>query len=448
MRATEDLLSAVRNASSRRYLAEAVRSYNAGAFRSSIISTWVAVAVDLIGKIRELAAAGEPAAAEFCEKLDNAIKGGNVGSLRNIERALLETALEKFELIDRREKIDLERLVEDRHVCAHPAFVDRDQVFEPTPELVRNHISSAVDSLLSKGSTPGKKAIERFESELLSGALPVDQAALSEYLRDRFFQRGKASLRRSLAKLMIKYCIDPPEGDVSVAIRCGSCVSSLASIEPGLLRESLNAVIGERESGRGLSDREVCLMVGSIGHLQDVWDAIPETSLPRLETVIRLADVEDLVEFNVFSQEPNIPLGESIRQRIGELNSVQLARVIGQKLDPSTADAAVRTLEESGSFRAAEANMEDLILPLAPTLEEGHVRRVLSAITKNNQIHLAAKMPSLMVTFFRSTRDRFPKFAIEWYELEEWLRQSQPDDPDGYYTYPELRDLITNEVPF
>lgn len=59
MRALEDLLNSVRDRQSREHLAEAVRAYNAGALRAAIISTWVAVALDLTGKIRELSELGE-----------------------------------------------------------------------------------------------------------------------------------------------------------------------------------------------------------------------------------------------------------------------------------------------------------------------------------------------------------------------------------------------------
>ena len=39
----------------------------------------------------------------------------------------------------------LERLREDRHLCAHPAFSAEALLFEPTPELVRMHLVNAVD---------------------------------------------------------------------------------------------------------------------------------------------------------------------------------------------------------------------------------------------------------------------------------------------------------------
>ena len=65
MRALEDLLNDVRDRESRRYLEEAIRAYNVGAFRAAIVATWVTVAFDLIAKIRQLAVGGDAAANDF-----------------------------------------------------------------------------------------------------------------------------------------------------------------------------------------------------------------------------------------------------------------------------------------------------------------------------------------------------------------------------------------------
>ena len=59
-------------------------------------------------------------------------------------------------------------------MCAHPAFVAPDEVFAPSPELVRAHLAVAVDTVPSKPPTPGKKALERFEAEIAGNAFPED----------------------------------------------------------------------------------------------------------------------------------------------------------------------------------------------------------------------------------------------------------------------------------
>ena len=165
----EDLLNEVRDRESRRYLEEAIRAYDVGAFRVAIVATWVAVAFDLIAKIRQLAAGGDAGGNDFIRTLDQAIEGDSPNRLLGIERNLLTVAHETFEFIEHRELKELERLRVDRHVCAHPAFVRPTEVFEPPPELVRAHVATAVDAVLSKGPTPGRRAIERFKEEIKRG---------------------------------------------------------------------------------------------------------------------------------------------------------------------------------------------------------------------------------------------------------------------------------------
>lgn len=99
MRDLETLTASVRDEATRAQVVEVVRAYQAGAFRAAIISTWVAVALDLVSKLRELAADGDAAAAAEVATLDGAIAGGNLGTLQKFENNLLTLAKDTFELI-------------------------------------------------------------------------------------------------------------------------------------------------------------------------------------------------------------------------------------------------------------------------------------------------------------------------------------------------------------
>ena len=63
----DELLENVRDSRARDYISEAIRTYRAGAYRSAIIATWVAVCIDLIDKIRKLRNEGHQYA-KFLEK--------------------------------------------------------------------------------------------------------------------------------------------------------------------------------------------------------------------------------------------------------------------------------------------------------------------------------------------------------------------------------------------
>lgn len=55
----DELALKVRDRMVRSYILEAIDAYRGGAYRSSIIATWIAVTFDIISKIRELAIQGE-----------------------------------------------------------------------------------------------------------------------------------------------------------------------------------------------------------------------------------------------------------------------------------------------------------------------------------------------------------------------------------------------------
>jgi hypothetical protein len=55
----DEFVTRCRTEEARTYVAEAVACYKAGAYRSCIVATWIAVVYDLIAKVRELASGGD-----------------------------------------------------------------------------------------------------------------------------------------------------------------------------------------------------------------------------------------------------------------------------------------------------------------------------------------------------------------------------------------------------
>ena len=140
----DTLALAVRDRESRRLIAEAITAYRGGALRSAIISTWIAVSFDIIAKARELATQGEAAPKAFVEDLDVAIANRDIKKMQAIESDLLNVANDQLQLFAPHEFDALERLQRDRNLCAHPAFIVEDELYQPSLELVRSHIVHAL----------------------------------------------------------------------------------------------------------------------------------------------------------------------------------------------------------------------------------------------------------------------------------------------------------------
>lgn len=441
MRAVEDLLNEVRSRESRRYLAEAIGAYQAGAFRSAIVATWVAVAFDLIGKIRELDGDGDPTAGAFTRGLERAIENQaqNPELLLDIERNLIKVAHESFEFIEQRERLQLERLRQDRHVCAHPAFVRPDEVFVPTPELVRAHLATAIDAVLSKGPVPGKRAIDRFINEVSQTSFPERLNDLANYLRDRYFEPGKRVLRRGLAELIVKGCLGADGTDSRIVRRCTLSAHALELIDPSLLSDALAAVVTKREEGSGLVDADLLCFIGNLGDMQLAWGALPDSSHARIRELLKNAPVEQLIEHHIFARGLAEEARDITESRLTDLNREQLAGVIGQSADTRFTALAISVFRESPEYTEAEQNMESLVLPLAPVMTAGQVREVLDAVRGNQQIRMAVEMPELFVQFFDRTEPRFAECYLDWYDLADWLIATAPhSDPEHYAAYPEL----------
>jgi hypothetical protein len=442
MRALEDLLNEVRDRESRRYLEEAVRAYNVGAFRAAIVVTWVAVAFDLISKIRQLAANGDAAANDFTRRLDQAIEGDNTGRLLTLERELLTVAQGTFEFIERRELKELERLHDDRHVCAHPAFVRPSEVFEPPPELVRAHIATAVDTVLSKGPTPGRRAIERFKEEIRRDSFPRSQDDLTRYLRAQYFEPGKSSLRRGLAALIVKACLESDETGTQprVTRRYAMAARALERIEPGLLTDALSTVVTRREEGPGLSDDDLLRFTANLGDMALAWQALPDASHVKVYETLKNADVQQLVDQGIFACALIAEAREAVDVRLEELDDVQLSEVIGQDPDSRRFGAsAIAALQQSRTNDAATRIMDTLVLPLARTMTHEQVRSVLTCLQDNPQVRMAADMPPMFTEFFDRTGDTFASCYDDWLTLVQWLADTAPHrDSANHFAYPEL----------
>lgn len=443
LRSVEELVGAVRDNRSRQHLLEATTAYNAGAFKAAIVSLWVAVAVDLVAKVRQLADQGEPAAAKHIADLDLAIETLNTQQLMKFEKELLDVCRDTYELIDARDHVALVRLRDDRHICAHPAFVSSEDVFEPTAELVRAHIATAVDSALQHGPIAGRKAIERFTAETQGVSWFATTAELGAYLRSRYLDHGKSALKTSLAKVVVKGCINPPENNYLVWTRLGQTAKALDQVAPPLLADALKAVIGNVEAGSGLTDSQLGQFMGSLGDLQPAWAVIPDTSIPRFESAVANFDVPFLTQWRALSVS-NAPdsVQTAVATRLSQLADAELAAVIAGAPSTALLNEALNRLRETWSWRTADYRLTHLVLPQAELFTEAEVRRLQDALEHASDVRMASGTPPTLEQLWERTR-HLPGVIPAWRDIASYLEANAPDgDKEAYYGYPQLRARI------
>jgi hypothetical protein len=74
----DELILRCHDERARSYIVEAVGCYRAGAYRSAIAATWVAVCYDIIDKLRDLSLAGDEGAESVIETLDAARRANDL----------------------------------------------------------------------------------------------------------------------------------------------------------------------------------------------------------------------------------------------------------------------------------------------------------------------------------------------------------------------------------
>jgi hypothetical protein len=200
----DDLVTRCADPRSREYIREAVQCYRAGAYRSSIVACWIAVAFDLVDKIREIAAGGDSAAKNEIERFDRIRQADDLPGALAFEKDLPKMALEKFEFISPIEHVDIARLVQDRNRCAHPSRVSETEVFQPSEELALVHIVNAARSVLWQPATQGKAALNRLIGELQSRIFPLRSDDVRSFLEDGPMARPREALLRNYIAVLLK----------------------------------------------------------------------------------------------------------------------------------------------------------------------------------------------------------------------------------------------------
>lgn len=189
---------------SRSYLRESVQCYKAGAYRASVVACWIAVAFDLVDKIRELAASDDKEAQSQISDFERIQRDNDISGALRFEKELPSVALNKFEFISHLEYLDLVRLVEDRNRCAHPSQVSDDKVFEASAELARLHISNSVRSILSQPAAQGKAALERIMRDMESRYFPSKEKDVYGFLCAGPLAKPRKALYKNFIQILVK----------------------------------------------------------------------------------------------------------------------------------------------------------------------------------------------------------------------------------------------------
>ncbi|MDM7956481.1 hypothetical protein [Blastomonas sp.] len=200
MLAFEEMIARCVDDEAKVHIREAVRCYEAGAYRAAIVSTYISVCFDLIAKLRSLSSGGDGYARTMIALLDNfqqQLGSGNQAAIKGLlefERELLEAFRDKFDFFGSQEFEELSRLRADRNRCAHPSFTHDTLPYAPPAELARLHLRSALTYVLSQPPRQGKAAIASLRATVTSPYFPTNSEEVVERLRGAEIGTARAPL--------------------------------------------------------------------------------------------------------------------------------------------------------------------------------------------------------------------------------------------------------------
>ena len=433
----DELATSVRDQTSKELVLEAIAAYRGGALRAAVVATWIATVYDIISKARELEVQGDGTAAVLIKELDAARDNGNIRKQQELEAALLAKAKEDFEFLTPDEHRHLERLREDRHLCAHPAFASDSSLFTPSSEQVRAHLVHAISHLLAHPPVQGKAALDRVKTDLLQPSFPTERDRAVSFLRAKYLDRAKKGLVESLVAVCLKAVLRQTEPDlVGREHLMVLCLHAVQDSHVEVYRAQMShwfPRLAEDLEDDALSRAFIITAADPAS-----WDLLDEPTRVRLEGLARDYDVASDKEGAIINALSIDDLREPVLEALAKADEYDQARVIAATPRAELADRAVEVFLGAGGYRHAESLGNEVLLPMARFLSPEQIRRVLTGIPENGQIWYAAEMPEILSKFFDAAQGHLQTTGKEWQALMSFLVETAGKS-DTHYAYPDLR---------
>jgi hypothetical protein len=433
-----------RPGASKSYAEEALAAYRVGAYRSSIVTTWIAVVFNIIEKMREAALFGNKEVKEKLAEFDQwqeQIAAGNKAVLPRalgFERDILDYAHNKLEFIDGQQLLDLNRLQEDRNRCAHPTL-QRDGVpYQPTGEVARAHLCHAMLHLLQQPPVQGRAALAELRRIVSSIYFPKDTALAKTALSEHVLARpSPALIRGAIDELLFgffqegdSYCHKPT---TTFALR--AIIEIARNVAEPRLKEQFSKIATRIE------DKELLYEILLVMLIPECDSVVSDAQIEKLNLFIKQAPIANLI--------PVLNRGVSLRSRF---QTALITRIASQPYEEMVAlvkagiqqplvERAVTLYSTSGNWIYANNVSQSLIIPLITHLKREHVERIVNS-AGTGQSDLAGSHG--FKVFIRTVRS---EKVIEADELEAMLR-AHPNLENYLAEAQQIPVPIDDDIPF
>lgn len=407
----DELVLKCRDQKAKSYIKEAVACYKAGAFRSAIVSTWIAVSFDILDKLKELSLAGDKEAEKQIEAFEKARRIGDIANSLKFERDILTICRDKLELISPVEFIDLDRLQEDRNRCAHPSMTADGEVFNPSAELARMHIRSAVEHLLQYPPAQGKYALDSLTSEVESEYFPTDIKKAVIAFENSPLKKARESLIRNFAVVLLKIMINDAK-DFKEIFRISTALNAIGIIH----RETYRNTLTEKLSNivRSLEAEKLDRIIPLISHVEDSWPHLEADVRQKFQSYVENLPKDKLDDIDVFLSIED--LQKFAEKRLRTATRAELDEPLFFIIPLQVSDRIIELYSESRNFDQANS-FASTVIRYAGDYSKEQIQKIIRACGENEQIEYSFEIGSV-INALRKNKN------VTDEEVDDWLLEA------------------------
>ena len=407
----DELVLKCRDQKAKDYIREAVACYKSGAFRSAIVSTWIAVSFDIIDKLKELSLAGDKEAEKQIEEFDKARRIGDITSSLKFEREILTICRDKLELISPVEFIDLDRLQQDRNRCAHPSMTSDGEIFNPPAELARLHIRSAVEHLLQFPPAQGKYALDTLLSEVNSEYFPTENAKAIIAFEGSPLKRARESLIRNFIVILLKKLINETESYKET----NRFVTALNAISV-LHREAYNNTLKEKLSSivRGMEAKKLNKTTPLITRVNEGWSHLEADVKQKIESYVEALPKEELEDLEALIKVEG--LKDAVEKRVRNTSRAELNDSFFFITPDQILDRITKLYSESANFEQANS-FATTVVRYSMDFNKQQIELIIKACGSNEQIKYSYEIGNVINSLRKNKK-------VTDAEIDEWLVSS------------------------
>jgi len=254
------------------------------------------------------------------------------------------------------------------------------EIFNPSAELARVHIRSAVEYLLQFPPAQGKYALESLINEVSSEYFPTSlDKAVTAFKNSPLF-KARESLVRNFIVVLLKKILNETS-DYKEELRIFSALNAIEQMH----KETYGSTLKARLSSliKTLDDEKLDRAFPVLQRLTDSWEFLDPDVKQKLETYVENLPNEKLYELEFLLS--HIGLSSSANKRLRMATRADLNYPIFFDLPIPVGDRIVELYAESGSFDQANS-FSSIVTRNAFDFTKEQVEKVIRACGENFEI--------------------------------------------------------------